>query len=638
MQTELQISWFPAELAILSMPADLTVSEWAAAHREFPRDASFPGRWDQHKAPYAKAPMDAFTCPEVERITLMGAARSVKTEIWLNMLGYLICQNPGPVLVVGPTETKIKRICKRITKMIKASPELHQYLTGNPDHLQTKSIVLKHMEIIFATAGSASDLGEFEARFVFETETDKYPPTAGGFGSPTQMAEMRARTFFNRKIVTDSTPTDPDGFIYKDLQRSERRQYWVPCPVCGGYQVLDFFQIKHRGEKRMQWPEELQSPEYIKQIRPAVYECRYCQAELEERQKAGILARGVWGAENEEPDGRRPEELPHASHEGYWWGAEISPFATWTEMAAKFFEIRQDREQLKTFWNEWRGLAFKEMIKTCAAHALIEGENSLKTSHPALEVPDGTVALTLGADNHKRGLAVTIWAWERLAPKVYNQHLIRYGWLADFQELETWLFDDVYYNRNGNLLYRVWRAALDTGGGEGFTGDASLTEQAYQWLRSRAQGKIWGIKGASRRFPAGNKLQHSVIDKMPGGKPIPGGLRLWMLNTHALKDTFWSRVEAGRVFFHSETGAEFAQQLTAEAREWDQQKKQWLWVQQGNQANHYLDGSIYAAAMADPECWGGLEVLPMPGKSAAVEAQINANSFTGQSGGSWLKR
>lgn len=655
MQIEPQISWFPAELAILSMPADLTVSEWAAAHREFPRDASFPGRWDPHKAPYAAAPMDAFTCPEVERVTLMGAARSVKTEIWLNMLGYTICQDPAPSLVVGPTETKIKRICKRITKMIKASPEMSQYLTGNPDHLQTKSIVLQHMEIIFATAGSASDLGEFEARNVFGTEVDKWPTSAGAFGSPTQMAEMRARTFFNRKIVYDSTPTDPDGFISQDYQRSDRRQFWVPCPVCGGYQVLDFFRIKHRGEKLMEWPQELQSPEYIKQTRPAVYECRYCQAEIEARQKTAMVAQGIWGAEEGEGSqagtpaplgtpalpGARPAALPHASHEGYWWGAEISPFATWSEMAAKFFEVRDDREQLKTFWNEWLGLPFKEMIKTQPAHALIEGENSLQTDLPAMVVPDNTVALTLGADNHKRGLAVCIWAWERLAPRIYNQHLIRYGWLADFQELETWLFDDVYSNQDGSLVYRVWRAALDTGGGEGFTGDASLTEQAYEWLRSRSQGRIWGIKGASRRFPAGNKLQHSVIDKMPGGKPIAGGLRLWILNTHALKDTFWSRVEAGRVFFHGGTGVDFARQLTAEAREWDQQKKQWLWRQQGNQANHYLDGSIYAAAMADPECWGGLEVLPLP-KPAQGEAspeEQGINPTTGKPrGGYWRNR
>ena len=124
--------WFPGERAALTPPPILTVSQWAEAHREFPKDASFPGRWDPHKAPYAVGPMDAFTDPQVERITLVGAARSVKTEIWLNMLGYIICHDPGPTLVVMPTETKVKRICRRITKMIKASPELRKIYHQQP--------------------------------------------------------------------------------------------------------------------------------------------------------------------------------------------------------------------------------------------------------------------------------------------------------------------------------------------------------------------------------------------------------------------------------------------------------------------------------------------------------------------------
>lgn len=644
------ITWFPAERAALTLPAGLTVSEWAAEHREFPKDASFPGRWDPHKAPYAVGPMDAFTDPQVERITLMASARSVKTEIWLNMLGYVIAQDPGPVLVVAPTETKVKRMCRRITKMIKASHELRQYLTGNPDDLQKKSIILKHMEIIFATAGSAADLGEFEAKYIFETETDTYPENVGEQGSPTQMAEMRGRTFWNRKIVTESKPIKEEGFITKDYLRSDQRKFMVPCPHCGSYQVLDFWQVKHRGEPRGEWPKDKRDPDYIKSSRVAVYECRFCRTEIEEHYKPGMLAAGAWatlpaqiaGAEwvlELKPDGQKPEPPPPSnSHEGYYWNALYSPFATWSEMAAKFFEVKGDREQYRTFVNEWLGFPFKETIKAREACSLVEGENSLCTHRPALEVPDNVVALTLGADNHKRGLAVTIWAWERISPKIYNQHLIRYGWLADFQELEGWLFDDVYHNRDGSLVYRVWRAALDTGGGQGYDGDATLTEQAYEWLRARAQGRAWGIKGSSHTFAAGNKmLAPKPLDRMPSGKGIPGGLRLWMLNTNALKDSFWARVGAGRVYFHGATGEDFARQLTAEARAWDQKKKQWTWRQQGNQANHYLDSTIYAGAMADPECWGGLEVLPMPESPKPAVEESAINPVTGQPWGTFLR-
>ena len=644
------IDWLPGEEAALTLPAGLTVSEWAKAHREFPKDASFPGRWDPHKAPYAAGPMDAFIDPVVERITLMASARSVKTEILLNMQGYVISEDPAPALVVMPTENKVKSICERITKMIKASPRLRQYLTGNPDDLQKKSIVLRHMKNIFATAGSAADLGEFEARYIFESETDNYPLSVGGQGSPTQMAEMRSRTFFNRKIVTESKPIMEEGFITLDYLRSDQRKYVVPCPHCGAYQWLDFWQLKHRQEPLGKWPKEKRDPDYIRQAMAVVYECFFCLAEIEEYDKPGMIAAGVWASLPgsiqgaswllvEKLTGARPPDPPANFHQGYWWNAMISPFATWSEIVAKFFEVKDEREQFRTFVNEWLGFPFKEIIRAREACSLVEGEDSLKTNLPELVVPDNVVALTLGADNHKRGLAVAIWAWERLAPKIYNQHLIRYGWLADFQELEGWLFDDVYYNREGSLVYRIWRGALDTGGGEGYTGDASLTSQAYEWLRARSRGRIWGIKGSSRRFPGGNKMQHSIIDKMPGGKPISGGLRLWVLDTNALKDNFWARVEAGRVFFHGATAEDFARQLTAEAREWDPKKKQWVWRQQGNQANHYLDGSIYAAAMADPECWGGLEVLRMPEPAQPEEQEPErVNPLTHKPRGSFFKR
>ncbi|MFA4904463.1 MAG: terminase gpA endonuclease subunit [Desulfobaccales bacterium] len=631
MQQSHQISWFPAEQAILSMPADLTVSDWAAAHREFPRDASFPGRWDPHKAPYAQAPMDAFTSPEVERITLMGAARSVKTEIWLNMLGYLICQDPGPVLVVGPTETKVKRICKRITKMLKASPELRQYLTGNQDDLQTKSIVLRHMEIIFATAGSASDLGEFEARYIFETETDKYPASAGGFGSPTQMAEMRARTFFNRKIVTDSTPTDPEGFIHQDYQRSDRRQYWVPCPACGGYQVLDFFRVKHRGEQRMAWPQDLQRPEYIKQARPAVYECRYCQAEIEERQKAGMLARGVWGAENPEPDGSRPEELPHASHEGYWWGAEISPFATWTEMAAKFFEVRPDREQLKTYYNEWLGLAWKEIVKSQQASAILK----LRTRLPSLVVPENTLGLTAGIDSQKRGFWVVLRAWVLTLDGLRESHKIRHGFVESFGELERWLFEDVYRTETSDIEHRVWAGLIDTGGGLMGEGEATLTTQVYDWLRRSGRGRIFGSKGSSK--PLGGRLTtKGAIEHYPSGKAIPGGLVLWRLDTNALKDFLWADIENGRFHLDADTDETYAAHLAAEVKERNKLGKL-VWTVQHQRDNHLLDCEILAKGAAEAH---NVWLLPRPQvrETQNVLAAATINPLTHKPRGSFLKR
>ncbi|MHB8071547.1 MAG: terminase gpA endonuclease subunit [Candidatus Cryosericum sp.] len=651
---DLAHDWYPAERSALTLPAGLTVSQWAADHREFPPGSSSPGRWDVVKGRLAEGPMDAFNEPRVERITLIAAARSLKTNIMLNMLGYAISQDPAPALWVSSTDSAVKRACRRVRGMIRISPELRRFRTGNPDDEQTKSIVLKHMEGIFATAGSAADLGDFEARFVLEDETDKYPQDVGEQGSPPQMAEMRAQSYWNRKIVTACTPTVPEGFITKDYDRSDRRRFWVPCLFCGGYQVLDFSRVTHAGEKVGQWPKEKRQPDYIKLNRVARYRCFFCEKEIEESARAGMLDQGLWipggsplggGAItadfmwNDPPVTREGSHAPveFAIHQGFWWNGLYSPAITWSEMAAKFFEVYQDRQQLKTWVNLWDGKPWKEIISVREPCSLVAGEDSLVTGRPELEVPDNVVALTLGADNHKRGLAVSVWAWERLAPRVYNQHLIRYGWL-DFEDLGRWMFDDVYHNRDGSLVYRVWRGALDTGGGHEQGGDTSLTEQAYEWLRSRGQGRVFGVKGSSGRHNSGNRMKGSRVDRMPGGKALPGGLQLWMLDTHAFKDAFWSRVESGRVFFHKGTGEEFARQLTAEAREWDQKKKQWLWQQQGSQPNHYLDTTVYAAAMADPECWGGLEVVPLPvAAKKEMRSREEVNPFTGKPQGSFLE-
>jgi phage terminase large subunit GpA-like protein len=630
------VMWSAAERAAWAPPEDITVSQWAEKHRVLPKQSAIPGLWNNRLVPYAVGVMDAFNDPVVERITIMASVQSAKTESAYNMLGYAISQDPAPALVVMPTDKTLKRVNKRLQDMIMESPELRKYLTGNPDDLQKRLIMLQRMEIHFATAGSKSDLANVEARYILLDEPDRYPLEDDEEGSPIERAEARATTYWNRKIIEPCTPTVPEGYINVEFERSDKRRYWVPCPHCGGYQVLSFWQVKHQGEKLMEWPQHLRDPEYIKRERVARYECLYCQAEIDDSDKPALLARGQWVPEGHpiEQDGSMPP-LPPTSHVGFHWTALYSPFRNFSEVAAQFFASKADREKLKTFYNLWLAEPWKEIIKQQPAAAILK----LRTPRPSLEVPDGTLALTAGIDNQKVGCWCSIWAWVRLDSGLIDQHLIRYGYLSDFAELGIWLFQDVYNTKSGDLTYPVWRGGIDTGGGEGEAGDPGMTEQVYQWLRLSGQGRIFGIKGASRGLVGGKKMQLSLIDKMPGhGKPIPGGLRLWILDTDALKDAFWSRVETGRVHLHAGTEELFAAHLSAEAKERDKRGRL-KWVQQGNKPNHLLDTAIYATAMADPECGGGVMVLPKPkpAQASAPEDEGEINPFTGKPKGTFWR-
>jgi phage terminase large subunit GpA-like protein len=626
--------WSPSELSVWAPPEDILVSEWAERYRVLPKQSAIPGPWSNRLVPYAVGVMDAFIDPAVERITIMASVQSAKTESAYNMLGYAISQDPAPALVVMPTDKTLKRVNRRLQDMITESPELAKEMTGDPDDMQKRLIMLRRMEIHFATAGSKSDLANVEARYVLLDEPDRYPSDTGDEGSPMEMAEARATTFWNRKIIQPCTPTVPDAYVNIEYERSDKRRFWVPCPHCGGFQVLKFKQLKHQGEALGKWPKDKRDPDYVKRERVARYECVHCWEEIDDRDKPGMLARGKWVPDGHPiaQDGTMPP-IPPTSHVGFQWSALYSPFRNFSEVAAQFWATRDDREKFKTFVNLWLAEPWKEVIKQRPASAILQ----LRTERPALTVPPGTLALTAGIDSQKLGFWVVIRAWTPAPGGGLHSHLVRYGFVGSFGELERWLFADVYPVEHGSLSYPVWRGGIDIGGGAGEAGESTMTEQIYEWLRRTGRGRIFGVKGAARALAGGKKMSYSLIDKYPNGKPIPGGIQLWHLDTGRFKDDIWSRVETGRFHLHAETKELYARQLASEAKERDRRGRE-VWVIQSGKDNHLLDCEVYAAAMADPECWGGVSVLARFGEEPPQEAAPAAegvNPITGRPFGSF---
>ena len=131
----------------------------------------------------------------------------------------------------------------------------------------------------------------------------------------------------------------------------------------------------------------------------------------------------------------------------------------------------------------------------------------------------------------------------------------------------------------------------------------------------------------------------SLIDRMPGqGQPIPGGIRLWSLDTNALKDAFWSRVESGRVHLHADTEEDFASHSPPRPRSGTKGAVGSGLSRGGRPTITWIRSSM-PLAMADPECWGGVMVLPKPepAKASAPEDGGEMNPFTGKPKGSFWK-
>ncbi len=201
--------------------------------------------------------------------------------------------------------------------------------------------------------------------------------------------------------------------------------------------------------------------------------------------------------------------------------------------------------------------------------------------------------------------------------------LNQYGYMTTWANIETLIYQTEYKIHGTNDTMKIWRAGIDTGGGESAEGDWSRTEEIYQWLRQQPMGaaqRVYGIKGASHtRSLAAKRIKVSRIDTFPSSnKPIPGGLELRFLDTAQYKALIHSRLERKeegidgnpekqRFYLHKDVGMDYVKQLLAE--EYRQGKgKKWEWKKTYYQ-NHLLDCEVLAASCADSEWIPSLQML-----------------------------
>lgn len=138
--------WIMEALQALRPPGRLTVSEWADANRVLTSgESNKPGRWRTDFTPYLREIMDAFTAPDVEEIILVKPTQVGGTEAMLNMMGYAICNDPAPMLVVYPQKELAESVSDhRIQPMIpgvsRASPALRREQQAARPQLYRRSL------------------------------------------------------------------------------------------------------------------------------------------------------------------------------------------------------------------------------------------------------------------------------------------------------------------------------------------------------------------------------------------------------------------------------------------------------------------------------------------------------------------
>jgi phage terminase large subunit GpA-like protein len=492
----------------LKPDADLTVSQWADAHRMLGSRASAePGRYRTARTPYMREIMDALSPGSaVQRIVFMKAAQVGATEAGNNWIGFAIHHAPGPMLAVQPTVELAKRNSRqRIDPLIEESAALRERVKPARSRDAGNTMLSKEFAggiLIMTGANSAVGLRSTPARYIFLDEVDAYPASADEEGDPVSLAEARSLTFAHRrKIFLVSTPTIRGlSRIEREYEASDQRRFFVPCPHCRQFQWLKF--------ERLRW--EKARPE------AAEYHCEGCERPIAEHHKTAMLEAGEWRATATAAD---PGTV------GYHLSALYSPIGwlSWERIVRAWEAAQGSDEAIRAFKNTILGETWVESGEAPDWSRLYDRREAWK---PGI-VPAGGLFLTAGADVQKDRIEVDVWAWGRGGTSWLVDHIVIDGG-PDHQgawaEL-TKLLDRTWPHQNGAHL-RLAKLAIDTG---------YEAPAVYAWSRRQGVAQVApvkGVEGFNRSSPVSGP---TYVDVTEVGKRIRRGARLWTVAVSTFK-------------------------------------------------------------------------------------------------------
>ena len=567
-------AWRDGFLEGLRPETPLTVSEWADRYRKLSSKASAePGPWRTDRTPYLREPMDCLSSESpVQRVVMMFAAQTGKTEAGSNWLGYVIDHAPGPMLCVQPTIEMAKRLSKqRLESMITETPVLAAKIAPARSRDSGNTMFSKEFSggiMLMAGANSATGLRSAPCRYLFCDEVDAFPADVDGEGDPVSLAERRTTTFARRKILLTSTPTVKDfSRIEAEYQRSDQRRFYVPCPACGAMEWLKWGQLK--------WADG--------QPETARYQCEHCGERFEEMHKPAMLRGGEWRA-TAPSNGRTA---------GFHLSGLYSPlgWCSWEQLVDDFLRAKGDAPALKSFVNTRLAETWEEDY---AAKVSADGLLARRLDYKPGTCPAGVVLLTAGVDVQDNRLAVSVWGWGEGET----------GWLVWHQELmgdptqtEVWeQLDHVLateWETEGGKHLKLAQVAVDSGG--------HCTHEVYRYVRDRVRQGVVAIKGSSRRnSPAVGK--GSKVDVNWRGNVIKRGVTLYQLGTDTIKTTLFGRLRhnetTGGLNFGLAADDEYYRQLTSERQALRYHRGFPIreWVKKAGDRNEALDCAVYGYA------------------------------------------
>jgi phage terminase large subunit GpA-like protein len=561
---------------------ELWIDEWSEKYAVIPAEnGAEPGKYNIERTPYAREIMRALSpAHPAKKVVCMVASQMFKTQVALNFMMACIDSQPANFLVVMPSGNLAKRLSNRISNTINATPKVINKIARPRSRDGRNTLDTKEFTggaLFITTSGSARNLAEIPARYVYCDEVDGWELNIQKEGDPIKIVLARTSTYGKRaKLYFTSTPK-LEGFskIHEMYLEGNQCILEVECPDCGHYHQLLNENLNYS-----------KSTDGI--INKAWMKCPACLYEIHESEKTKLIKSGKF--------------RETAKGDGETWSCQVSAlyapvgWVSWLELAREYSAAKElyDKnmtEAMQVYVNTRLALPFKSSGSETSAIALRERAEAYKLR----TVQAGGCVLTCGVDVQGNRLEAMVLAWGRnFECWIVDYHVI----IGSPVEQDTWNDLKEYINKpfqhelGGELM--IQKTLIDTG---------FSTHDVYNFVRENKKN-VLAIKGSSRPSRPIISSKPSKQDVRRNGKVDVKGVDKWEIGTDTAKEYFWQRWHlksgAGAYHFSKDLPIAFFEGLTAETRRIviKKGKPSIVWEDDRTVRNEPLDLSVYNLAAA----------------------------------------
>lgn len=555
----------------------LTVSQCAERYRVLSGSSKVKGKWSNALTPYLCEIMDCLIDPDISRIYFCKSSQIGGTEALLNMLIYIILQDPSPTMIVYPNDDLAKEISntrvKPALRLIQAIRKIFRETASKEQELRFST-----MTLYLQGSGSPAKLASRPIKYLFFDEVDKLEGASKKEASPFSLALERTKTYRPReKVYACSTPTLRTNYIWQLHDSAEEvKHYFVPCPHCGSMIELLWSQVRFDSDD-----DGKMSPS--ERAATAVYICQECGCEILDSDKPAMLRDGRWQTVKRRGNGK-------ATSVGFWINSLYSIFLRWSDAVEEFLLANEDAkagdtDRLQNFVNSWLAEPWEDTRFSTDADTILERQTTL----PEFVVPEWAVVLTAGVDVQETSMYWVIRAWGEHS----TSQLITRGQVLGFNTIEE-IMSREFQTEAGDRM-RVAVCLIDSG----YQADAT-----YDFCLDNSDWAL-PVKGASN--PMRDRFKISKVDKQTSKAY---GMQLILVDGGQYKDSIAARMRrengVGSWMVYDGIDEEYCRQVTSEHKVAEKSARgisRFRWVpKRSHTDNHYLDCEVYAFAAA--EVWG----------------------------------